>query len=501
MAGNGGRPAQAYTVQGAGPALGPGSGQAGGQGSSPTPPLGLTQRAWDNPMAHLGSGQSAPGLKRVRWTPGATIQINTREGMLTTIEFPPEETVANRLLSDGNSFEAMIAPDHRSVSVRPVYVGVDANLNVYGASGNIYTFYIRSLPWDAPVLTDVNVPVSVPGMSDASPASSTAGSAGGMRGGGSLAGAVGDAGSGSPEGTNKAIERATYDDDPSARLTLRPRALATQAGKDYAATASTGNGRIRTDLRIMVPRPADAIIAPISAWRDDRFTYLDFGPRATSMNQWPVAAIVVDRVESPVGTRVSGPNRSVMIVEAIGNVTLRSGGHMVCVNTDLIDNDPRQPQVDEPFQDKRNKLSQPVNTMVPNQPPPGVTGPGSGDYGANGRDARQISGGAEGVTPQGDPTWPNATGAQAAQPFRIETGPFSLATATQLADEVGRGFHGQQPAGAQVVTTPPSQVGPGPYPTGIAGGVSVVRITAASPILAQNLCDALQTWNHACKLY
>ncbi|WP_204348969.1 hypothetical protein, partial [Klebsiella pneumoniae] len=74
----------------------------------------------------------------------------------------------------------------------------------------------------------------------------------------------------------------------------------------------TGAGRLRTDLKILASPPAASIIAPVAAWRDDRFTYLDFGPRAASMSTWPVAALVVDGIESPVGTRVAGPNRSVM---------------------------------------------------------------------------------------------------------------------------------------------------------------------------------------------
>lgn len=144
--------------------------------------------------------------------------------------------------------------------------------------------------------------------------------------------------------------RGVLDGDPSRALTT-PRAGRTSAGQDYNVSFRTGAGRLRTDLKILASTPAASIIAPVAAWRDDRFTYLDFGPRAASMSTWPVAALVVDGIESPVGTRVAGPNRSVMIVEAIGNVVLRNGQHVVCITLDVINNDPRRPRVDEAFRD------------------------------------------------------------------------------------------------------------------------------------------------------
>jgi hypothetical protein len=49
------------------------------------------------------------------------------------------------------------------------------------------------------------------------------------------------------------------------------------------------------------------------------------------MNQWPVAALVVDGSENPVGSRTTGPNGSIMIIEAVGDIVLRNGRHLVCL--------------------------------------------------------------------------------------------------------------------------------------------------------------------------
>lgn len=304
--------------------------------------LGLTQRAWSNPERAMGLGQSRPGFKRLQWQADRVLTINTREGLITTVTMPVGEEITNIIVSDPGSIEAATAPHRRAFVVKPIYPGIDGNIVVYGASGNIYTIYLQSTPYNADRIPDVKVAIEGPlgsarGATDvprpAGEAPMTASSS-----------ATSSTSSASAEG------RGFIDADPSRALTT-PRAGRTPPGADYSVSFRTGAGRLRTDLRILASTPAASIIAPVAAWRDDRFTYLDFGPRAASMTTWPVAALVVDRVESPVGTRVAGPNRSVLIVEAIGNIVLRNGQHVVCIILDVVNNDPRRPRVDEVYRD------------------------------------------------------------------------------------------------------------------------------------------------------
>jgi hypothetical protein len=423
--------------------------------------------------------------------------------MISTIEFPPEEQIVGRLISDPQSFEAIVASDRRSVAVRPIFPGVDANIVVYGQSGNVYSFYLRSSPWNNDTITDVNVPLSIPGMTNASGTSPQLASATAHLSTGSGGTPDSVSGGNAITATNAKIDGTTYDDDPAARLTLRPRANATRTGVDYAATALTGNGRLRTDLQILVPSADDAVIAPLAAWRDDRFTYLDFGPRSGSMNQWPVAALVVDRVESPVGTRVSGPNRSVMVVEAIGNIVLRNGSHIVCIRLTLAGSDTRAPIVDEPYSDRRGPLSNGTNIGARTPPPLGVTGPGTGDYQG---DIRNRAGASDAPTvPSGRTSdlsaAPTRTPAGEALAYHLRTGPYDKPTAVQLAEEIGRGYRGNPPAGAIAAIVPPSQIVPQSDSTGIIGPIAQIQITAASPMLARRLCDTLRQFNHECTLY
>lgn len=300
-------------------------------GKVPGQSLGLVQRAWENPSKNIGRGQAAPAFKRIRWTPSETIQVTAREGLITTVSVPEHETIVQAIVSDPGSLEVSTSPNRKAIVVKPVYAGIDGNLVIYGSSGAIYVVYVKSTAYNDPILPDVRV------MIDGAPPS----------GAGDVPRPAQQGASGIPAGDAK-ITPARGEIDPSASLTT-PRAGSVPKGQDFAAVAFTGQGRLRTDLKIMTINQASTIIAPVAAWRDDKFTYLDFGPRAASMNTWPVAALVVDGVESPVGTRVTGPNRSVMVIESLGNITLRNGQHVVCIVLQVEDNDPRRPVVERTY--------------------------------------------------------------------------------------------------------------------------------------------------------
>ena len=498
-------PAQNLELAPPGRAAAAGSGPARPGAAADDQPLGLMQKAWERPEAHMGPGQTRPGLKPVRWSPGSTYQVVTRQGLVTTIGFPEDEQLTGDLVSDPQSYEARISGDRRSIAIRPLVVGVDANLVLYGQGGNVYTFYLTSASWDYPTITDINVEVTVPGMSRTAGTTAQGASEAGPSDAGAYDAGPAAGGRASPYGkgepSNRKFETAAYDEDPSARLTMRPRADATRPGQDYAAVGLTGNGRIRADLRILVPDKDSAAIAPVAAWRDDRFTYLDFGPRAASMNQWPVASLVVDQSESPVGTRVSGPNRSIMVVEAVGNVTLREGSHIVCIKMLTVGPDQRAPVYDEPYRNSRGPLSVPTDVTKPTDPPPGVTGPGYGDYqgefGPKPTGVRKWLG--LPAAAAGAPAYAPIAGTPAAVGYRIVTGPFDEPTATTLAAQLGRGYHGSPPAGAAPELEPPATAATDQR--FVSGPPAEVTASTASPAAAAALCAKLRQYDHPCRTY
>ena len=50
--------------------------------------LARKQKAWNNPLAHMGDGQTKPGYSRFNWTPDTVLPIRLREGMMTLINLP-----------------------------------------------------------------------------------------------------------------------------------------------------------------------------------------------------------------------------------------------------------------------------------------------------------------------------------------------------------------------------------------------------------------------------
>ena len=84
-----------------------------------------------------------------------------------------------------------------------------------------------------------------------------------------------------------------------------------------------------TKIRHDVEMRGSKELAPVLVFRDERFTYLDYGYDSDS-RVWPVAYQVVDRVDQPVNMRKS-PDGRYMVVETINPITLRYGEKTVCL--------------------------------------------------------------------------------------------------------------------------------------------------------------------------
>ena len=100
---------------------------------------------------------------------------------------------------------------------------------------------------------------------------------------------------------------------------------------DWIKTMKIDPSEFRFDMDIFVPNPDDYVIAPERVWRDRVFTYIDFGDKVISMTQRPVVSLLVEGGESPVGFRTDGEDGRLLIVEAVGDMVLRSGQRIVCI--------------------------------------------------------------------------------------------------------------------------------------------------------------------------
>lgn len=283
--------------------------QQGQAQASPTSnkPLGLTQDAWNAKLRSRGEARTNPGYVRYIYNPANVFPIRTRESMITTIKLPDDEELLQAFAGDDQGFQVGIASPN-SIAIKALFPGVDTNLVAYTKDGKIFTFYVRSEGYNSKNLSDFLVDVVMPGQ-------------GAMEGG-------------QLTSENQVMQDARYPAraaervrDPYSSLTpdLRERY------REYAEWSDFNPGTVVQDLGVYVPRKEAGGTIPYRVFRDDRFTYVDYGPNATQMTEWPTPLIVVQGVEGPVGFRTAGPGGRMIVMEALGSFVLRNGQRTIVI--------------------------------------------------------------------------------------------------------------------------------------------------------------------------
>ncbi|MBQ8251283.1 MAG: TrbG/VirB9 family P-type conjugative transfer protein [Alphaproteobacteria bacterium] len=283
--------------------------------------LGMQQKAWNDPMSHLGEGQSKPGYSKYTWTPDVILPIRLREGMMTLINLPTWELIEKVHIGSPESFGGEIAaPNSLLLYADPSFIGVDSNMIVFGRSGNRYVFYLRSETYNTSKITQSVVDIVVgprytPAenggrLGTSNGISNPAAARGSLSGRGIPGWATGRSGGQNPQfGIN----------------------TASTGPKNWLQSIPVDPESLRFDIDIYIPNPSDVDIAPDNVWRDNIFTYIDLGPKALTMTQRPVVNLLVQETEVPVGFRTSGPNSRLIVVEAIGDLVLRNGKKLICL--------------------------------------------------------------------------------------------------------------------------------------------------------------------------
>ncbi|MDR2268898.1 MAG: TrbG/VirB9 family P-type conjugative transfer protein [Rickettsiales bacterium] len=259
------------------------------------------QEAWDNPNANMASGSTKPGYAQLTWTPGTTIPIKLRNGMVTMVNFPAGEQIESGIVGNDQLFKIEKSGENAMlITPVPANMGSDTNFIVTGKSGNKYLFYLRSEPNHSSEITYSQVDIVADGYSGFS--------------GNPTVGADG-------EMSNVFAKKKTGG------------GIVGADGEDYGwiKTMKIDPSEFRFDLDIFVPNPDDYVIAPERVWRDRIFTYIDFGDKVIAMTQRPVVSLLIEGGESPVGFRTDGENGRLLIVEAVGDMVLRSGQRIVCI--------------------------------------------------------------------------------------------------------------------------------------------------------------------------
>jgi type IV secretory pathway VirB9-like protein len=272
--------------------------------------LELTQDAWSSHLRARGESKRRPGYVRYVYDAQQAFPIRAREGMVTTIKLPEGETISQAYAGDEAGFQVGI-PTPQTIVIKANFPGVDTNLIAYGDSGAIYTFYLRSDPINAEEISDFLVDVIAPTAKDA------------------YFGAQMDRMS--SEQLAKTDER--YPSAAAQRIRDPYGTLPDAGGQfaEYAEWTDFNPATVRQDLGVYVPREKAGGTIPYKVFRDDRFTYIDYGPNASQMTEWPTPVIVIQGVEGPVGNRTAGPGGRLIVIEALGEFVLRNGQRMIVV--------------------------------------------------------------------------------------------------------------------------------------------------------------------------
>ena len=273
--------------------------------------LGLTgvntatayQAAWDNPNANMTAGSIKPGYAQLSWSKGNTLPLKLRNGMVTMVTLPNGEQIVDIIVGDSGLFQVDAQKGTNTIFLTPNdgTMGGDTNMIVDGQSGNKYIFYLRSEPTNSSEITYSQVDIVLDGNAVLPNANVATTSGAGMK-----------------------------------SIFNKPATMSNTVGVDgedygWIKSMKIDPSEFRFDLDIFVPNPDDYVIAPERVWRDRIFTYIDFGDKVISMTQRPVVSLLVEGGESPVGFRTDGEDGRLLIVEAVGDMVLRSGQRIVCI--------------------------------------------------------------------------------------------------------------------------------------------------------------------------
>ena len=113
------------------------------------------QEAWENPNANMTAGSLKPGYAQLNWSAGSVLPIKLRNGMVTMINLPNGEKIADAIVGDPDRFQIDATQGDRTMFLAPEgsNQGSDTNMIVTGESGNKYIFYLQAQPSNASEIT------------------------------------------------------------------------------------------------------------------------------------------------------------------------------------------------------------------------------------------------------------------------------------------------------------------------------------------------------------
>lgn len=231
-------------------------------------PLGAIQHAWDH-------AKEGAGIYNVTYTGSEIIKLRCREMMTTCIILPNWERIEKFTVGDSSSFK-IENPKANIITIQPQEsTGLDSNLVIIGASGKVYSFYLRSEGYNTNHVPDLVVYIRV-----SKPAILSTSIPGTKRKGDS------------------------QKDDYLEEVSFDPSSL------DFNFTMA-----------------GEREIAPHRVYSDGIRTWFDYGDEIKKKGL-PAIYAVIDGVDTPINVSREGTK---IVAQHSGSFTLRNGQKVVCV--------------------------------------------------------------------------------------------------------------------------------------------------------------------------
>tara|TARA_E500000318_G_scaffold41720_1_gene39922 strand:- start:9696 stop:10748 length:1053 start_codon:yes stop_codon:yes gene_type:complete len=246
---------------------------------------------------------------------GCVYKMRLREWVVSVIELPRGERIGSADIGDPDGFKIQTRGDNRMV-LRPTGAGYDSTLLIYGDSGRVYPFYLRAEGFNSKNSPDVvfritgrvsiEEEIAVPGIVSSLEKN-----------------AEPDAVISPTDSLEKSGSHPDLDKIVADLTTTNP----TTPRDDFVANVEFDPAKLRGFEDYEMWGDDDSLV-PERVYRDDHFTYIDFGEKWKDM-ELPVAYVVVDEIDETVNTRVQG---KVFIVESTRElISLKSGKSFLCI--------------------------------------------------------------------------------------------------------------------------------------------------------------------------
>ncbi|MDR0483926.1 MAG: TrbG/VirB9 family P-type conjugative transfer protein [Alphaproteobacteria bacterium] len=215
--------------------------------------------------------------KETFYSKNKIFKINVREAMTSTVEIPSYEVIKNIVVGDESSFIVEKLEDNIFM-IFPQLVNKDTSITLITESKRIYPFYVKSISFESKDLPDLVFRIKDSNKYEYS----------------------------SNQNTIQKIVSTKNNNEPI----------------DFLEEVELDPSKMNWNYKMK----GNKEIAPFRVWNDGLFTYLDFNGK--DKKNAVLAYKVVDKVDTHVNVRWSG---NIMIIETVGDLTLRSGDKYTCI--------------------------------------------------------------------------------------------------------------------------------------------------------------------------